>query len=67
MIILDDYLGPCYVTQAPDKKYTLKCSQPMFPKSKTRVMVWGCIAYNAKGPLIFLDLLGGWGGGLTGL
>ena len=38
----------------------------MFPKSKTRVMVWGCIAYNAKGPLIFLDLPGGRGGGLTG-
>ena len=66
MIILDDYLGPRYVTQAPDKKYTLECSQPMFLKSKTCIMVWGCIAYNAKGPLIFLDLPGGRGGGLTG-
>ena len=37
-----------------DKENDPRCIIPTFKSGKTSVMVWGCIAYNKKGPLVFI-------------
>ncbi|CAA7265007.1 unnamed protein product [Cyclocybe aegerita] len=38
---------------------------PTFKQSTVRVMVWGCIMEDRKGPLVVLDYPGGKGGGMN--
>lgn len=57
--------GSIYCTRSPDEEYHEDCVIPTFTKSSVRVMVWGCITYGKKGPLIVLEYPGGKGGGMT--
>jgi transposase len=44
----------CRVWRVPGEAYDEGCLVPTFKSGRTSVMVWGCVAYNRKGPLIFL-------------
>ncbi|CAK5268436.1 unnamed protein product [Mycena citricolor] len=57
--------GRVWVTQTSEETYHEDCLVPRFKQSPVRVMVWGCIAQNWKGPLIVLKYPGGPGGGMT--
>ena len=57
--------GSVYCTRSADEVWHEDCIIPTFTKSPVRVMVWGCIMYGRKGPLIVLEYLGGKGGGMT--
>ncbi|KAL1711408.1 hypothetical protein EV715DRAFT_178820, partial [Schizophyllum commune] len=54
-----------FITRRPDEKYEENCLIPTFKQSPVRIMVWGCIMKNRKGPLVILDYPGGRGGGMT--
>jgi hypothetical protein len=41
------------------------CTIPTFKQSSLRIMVWGCVMYGRKGPLIVLEYPGGRGGGMN--
>lgn len=62
---MDDNGGPVYVTRRPDETLDDGCTIKSFKQSNIRVMVWGCIAYDKKGPLLLLDYPGGRGGGMN--
>lgn len=57
--------GNFYVTRRTDESYEDGVSIPTFGQSSVRVMVWACIVYGKKGPLLVLDYPGGKGGGMT--
>jgi hypothetical protein len=42
------------VWRLPGEAYLEKCLVPTFKSGRTSVMVWGCIAYDRKGPLVVL-------------
>jgi hypothetical protein len=50
-----------------DEVWNEDCLVPKFQQSPICVMMWGCIAYGHKGPLIVLEYPGGKGGGMTTL
>ncbi|CAK5283014.1 unnamed protein product [Mycena citricolor] len=54
-----------WVTRTSDEVYEQDCLVPRFKQSPIRVMVWGCITHDWKGPLIVLEYPGGRGGGMT--
>lgn len=64
-VYMGDNGGPVYVTRRPDKTLDDGCTIKSFKQSNIRVMVWACIAYNKKGPLLLLDYPGGRGGGMN--
>ena len=57
--------GSVFVTRTPHERYHEECTVPAFTQSPLRVMVWGCIMWNAKGPLVVLEYPGGKGGGMN--
>jgi len=44
----------CRVWRRPGEAYINKCLAPTFKSGRVSMMVWSCIAYNYKGPLVFL-------------
>lgn len=62
---IGDNKGRVYVTRRPDEVFDDDCLTWSFKQSSVRVMVWGCMAYNFKGPLVMLDYPGGAGGGMN--
>ena len=42
------------VWRSPGEEYDPKCLLPTFKSGRSSVMIWGCIAYNCKGPLVFI-------------
>lgn len=64
-VLVGDQKGTIYVTRTADEKYDEDCVIPRFTQSDLRVMVWGCIMKNDKGPLVVLEYPGGKGGGMT--
>jgi hypothetical protein len=62
---LGDKSGRVYITRTVDEEYIDECLVPTFKQSSVRVMVWGCIAHDWKGPLVVLEYPGGKGGGMT--
>lgn len=42
------------VWRRPNEKYDKRCLVPTFKSGRSSVMFWACIAYNRKGPLVFL-------------
>lgn len=57
--------GQIYVIRCPDKTYADDCVIWFFNQSTVLAMVWGCFAYNYKGPFIILDYPGGASGGMN--
>lgn len=64
-LCVDGNLGNIWVTRRPHKEYERSCTIERPSQSPLRIMVWGCIAHNYKGPLVILDYPGGRGGGMT--
>jgi hypothetical protein len=64
-IVLGDSKGPVWVTRSADEVYNDDCVVPKFKQSSLRIMVWGCIMRDRKGPLVVLEYPGGRGGGMT--
>ncbi|KAJ7197548.1 hypothetical protein GGX14DRAFT_574020 [Mycena pura] len=64
-VCLDDKKGRVWVTRRPGEELLDECCVPTVPQSPIRVMVWGIIMKNAKGPLLTLEYPGGRGGGMT--
>ena len=44
----------CLVWRKPGKRYLTECIAPTFRSSRSSVMVWGCIAYNTHGLLVWM-------------
>ena len=42
------------VWRRPDEEYKKECLAPTFKSGRSSVMIWGCIAYGKKGPLVFI-------------
>lgn len=64
-ILLDEKKGTTYITRRPDEVFNQDCVVPTFKQSGVRIMVWGCIMHNEKGPLVILEYPGGRGGGMN--
>jgi len=64
-IHIDDTTGRIYVTRRVGEELNDDCMGPRFKQSSIRVMVWGCVMWGWKGPLIILEYPGGKGGGMT--
>jgi transposase len=64
-VYLGDRRGRVYVTRRPDEVYAEDCLAPTFQQSSVRVMIWSCIGFGWKGPIVVLDYPGGKGGGMT--
>lgn len=60
-----DNKSQIYITQRLDETYADDCVIWSFNQSTVQAMVWGCFAYNYKGPLIILDYPGGASGGMN--
>ncbi|TFY77209.1 hypothetical protein EWM64_g6803 [Hericium alpestre] len=57
--------GRIYVTRRSDEILQENSVVPTFKQSPVRVMVWGCIMWGKKGPLVVLEYPGGKGGGMN--
>lgn len=57
--------GRIFTTRQKDERLLEECLVPSFKQSKIRIMVWGCISRDRKGPLVVLDYPGGKGGGMS--
>jgi DDE superfamily endonuclease len=64
-IYLSDDRGRIFVTRRADEEFLDECLVPTFKQSPIRVMIWGCIMYGRKGPLVVLEYPGGKGGGMN--
>jgi hypothetical protein len=42
----------CMVWRKPGERYREECLVPTFKSGRQSVMVWGCISYNMRGPLV---------------
>lgn len=62
---MGDTAGDIYITRRPAEILKDECTVPSFTQSSVRVMVWGCIAIDHKGPLIILEYPGGEKGGMN--
>jgi hypothetical protein len=60
-----DKPGQVFVTRRAGEEFDENCVIPSFKQSSVRVMVWGWIALDWKGPLVILEYPGGHGGGMT--
>ncbi|KAL4258885.1 hypothetical protein AB1N83_013858 [Pleurotus pulmonarius] len=58
-IQLDKKAGRIYITRRAGEELQENCLVPTFKQSSIRVMVWGCIMFGHKGPLIVLEYPGG--------
>jgi transposase len=47
--------GKIYVTRRPEEKNCQSCIQSVYRSGRVSVMVWGCIGWDFKSPLIFLE------------
>jgi transposase len=63
-IILGEHPGIVWVTRAKDEEYDDECTVPFDKQSDKRIMVWGCVMKDSKGPLVVLEYPGGKGGGM---
>ncbi|KAI0792857.1 hypothetical protein C8Q75DRAFT_691982, partial [Abortiporus biennis] len=54
-IYIEDSKSRVYVTCRPDEQLLEECLVPSFKQSSIRVMVWGCIMKDKKGPLVVLE------------
>ncbi|KAJ8516016.1 hypothetical protein ONZ45_g6641 [Pleurotus djamor] len=63
-IQLDDKAGRVYVTRKAHEEMKENCVVGSFKQSPLRIMVWGCIKWGRKGPLIVLEYPGGRGHGM---
>ena len=50
------------MTRSVDEEYDEDCVVPKFKQSSLRIMIWGCIMKNSKGPMVILEYPGGKGG-----
>lgn len=57
--------GSFYITRRTNNPYEWGKTLPSFTQSTVKVMVWACIAYGKKGPIVVLDYPGGKGGGMN--
>lgn len=57
--------GTIYVSRTPQEADLQECFMPHFDQSPVKVMVWACIMYDCKGPIVVLDYPGGRGGGMN--
>lgn len=64
-VCIGDNKGDVYVTRAAGEEYDENCVVPTFKQSSIRVMVWGCIMKDNKGPMVVLEYPGGKGGGMN--
>lgn len=64
-ITIGDTPGVLYVTRKPGEEFDEKYIVPSDLQSNIRIMVWGCIMKDKKGPLVVLEYPGGKGGGMT--
>ena len=64
-ICLGDGKGTVYVSRTGNEALCDGCTIPTFKQSSIRIMVWGCIMADRKGPLRVLEYPGGTGGGMT--
>ncbi len=64
-VYIGDNRGTVWITQTAEEEFNENCLVPSFKQSPIRVMVWGCIMEDRKGPLVVLDYPGGKGGGMT--
>jgi hypothetical protein len=64
-VYIGDDKGTVYVTRSADEEYDEDCVVPKFKQSSLRIMIWGCIMKNSKGPMVVLEYPGGKGGGMN--
>lgn len=64
-VYLGDSHGRTYVMCRADEVFEEDCLIPSFKQSSIRVMVWGCIMKDRRGPLVVLEYPGGKGGGMN--
>lgn len=57
--------GRVWVTRRVGEEYDPDCVVPTFKGGDLKVMCWGAITWEAKGPLVFLKYEGGKGGGIN--
>lgn len=57
--------GCFYITRRTNNAYEDGKTIPRFSQSTIKVMIWACIAYGKKGPIVVLDYPGGKGGGMN--
>jgi hypothetical protein len=46
----------CIVWRKPGERYRKECLVPTFKSGRQSVMVWGCISYGMRGPLVRIPL-----------
>ena len=64
-LCLGDAKGSVYVTRRDDEVLNDDCVVQTFKQSSVRIMIWGCIMEDSKGPLVVLEYPGGKGGGMN--
>lgn len=57
--------GVIYVTRKPNEEFDETCTVPSDAQPSIRLMAWGCIMKDWKGPLVVLEYPGGKGGGMS--
>ena len=57
--------GNFFITRRTTDPYEKGKTLTGFTQSSIRLMVWACITYGRKGPIVVLDYPGGKGGGMT--
>ena|ERR1700689_2192478 len=64
-VYIGDDRWTVYMIWSVDEEYDKGCVVPKFKQSFLRVMIWGCIMKNSKGPMVVLEYPGGKGGGMN--
>lgn len=64
-VVVGDQAGQVFVTRRADEVYDDECVVEKFKQSSFRVMIWGCIMMDRKGPMTVLEYPGGKSGGMT--
>jgi hypothetical protein len=63
-IVLGAHPRVVWVMHSDGKEFDNDCTVPYSKQTNRCVMVWGCIAWDSKGPLVVLEYPGGPGGGM---
>jgi hypothetical protein len=61
----DSTKGTIWITWRPGDEWDEDCVVAADSQPKVRIMVWGCVMRDCKGPLVVLNYPGGKGGGMT--